>query len=80
MTDSQYRRRIELLATVTTWTEENPFRIGTVRRLESPGLAILGGLHAPLRTSEDRHVMADEDCVALMRDYPFAMASTVQEF
>jgi len=59
-------------ATARTWSDSNPYKA----RL----LALKGGLHRPPQTSDDRIIMADEDAVALMRDYPAAVNEFAPEF
>lgn len=81
MTYAAYRQRLKLLGTVATWHESNPYRLGAIRRLESGNWpSVLGGLCAPVRTAEDRTVMASEPAVELMRDYPSAATEPLQEF
>ena len=80
MTAKAYQARLALLASATTWQDTNPFRERAMARLESPGLAALGGLHAPPRTEDDRHFMAGEDSVVLMRELPAAVTEPATEF
>jgi len=50
MTPAEHQRRIDHAFRVAEWAESNPFRSIAVARLESPGLAALGGPHAPAPT------------------------------
>jgi len=78
MTRPEYLRRLDLIATVATWSDDNAFKPLVVVRLEGIGPAAYGDPHAPAPT--DRESPATEARIAHRRETAEALGTEACEF